>query len=112
MTFRRLNVGANGTDIIMPHPSAPDSKVGYVVARVVYSTDVETQTPTEETLQYAKLFAAAPEMFEALQECEKIVNEFHALKPTVRKNFHGLNVVACAFKQIRLAIAKAEGKEL
>lgn len=55
-----------GCRIIRPHPSAPpDTTTGYVVADVVYG--MIDGKPDEETLRYAREFAAAPRAFELLE---------------------------------------------
>lgn len=62
---------ANGhIAIIQPHPSSPTSTVGYIVAKLSYGTMHDDTTrvlaPTPETVAYAKLFVAAPELAAAL----------------------------------------------
>jgi hypothetical protein len=71
LTVARPNLDDGSIAIIRPHPSNPTSTVGYIVARVCYASETSEgrkgNRPTVETEAYARLFAAAPEMAEALR---------------------------------------------
>lgn len=64
----RLTVAEDGVTLIQPHPSAPTSTTGYIVARVIYSTT--DNLPSEESRQWAALIArAVNEYIDAHKTC-------------------------------------------
>lgn len=53
--YARINVASDGVTLVVPHPSAPESTVGNIVAKIVYST--EDGKPTEDSKELAKILA-------------------------------------------------------
>jgi hypothetical protein len=55
--YIRLNVAEDGITLIEPHPSAPQSTTGYIVAKVCYGT-CDSQ-PSEDSKKWAQIIAEA-----------------------------------------------------
>lgn len=72
--YTRLNVANDGVSLVTPHPQAPDAQVGYIVAKVCYSTC--DGKPTADSLAWAKIISAA-------------VNEWAARNPETVKAMIG-----------------------
>jgi len=72
--YARINVASDGITLVVPHPSAPTSTVGNIVAKVTYAT-CDGQ-PTEDSKELAKILALAfnewvarnPEYLKTLQQ--------------------------------------------
>lgn len=87
--------GGHGVfDIIKPHPSAPQSTVGYVIATVSYSWNQDDGKATDETIANARLISAAPDLLLCVEELAAMYE----------------NTDAPIGFRARAAIAKARGK--
>lgn len=79
--------------VIKPHPSAPESTQGYEVARVTFrvirNADGSPGPMDDESVAYARLFAASPAMLEAVTLFMRAFphSEDHALDPDQREAF-------------------------
>lgn len=106
MSIRKItdgpwNVGSpddNGhIAIVQPHPSHPEGRTGYIVAKVTYATETpnnEDAEPTDESKAIANLVAAAPDLLR--------VAKLIAFTP------EGLTTDSKAYELLKAAIAKAE----
>lgn len=85
---------------------------GLMVAVLAHSINYDSQR--EEALANARLIAAAPELLEALEECEKALTQYidasTAMNPVIKQSGH-LHPVVKLRDHARAAIAKATGAQ-